>query len=252
MTDIVDLQVPDKANSSYIVFTQEAAVPLTPDEQLKYAKMGFFVCCVAFFFTVSSSVIGIIVGIISNSSSFLGFGLDGSVDILGGIFIIWRFWGITTATDKDIVNLEIKEKQATVLVAMALILVSLLLYTLGIYHLATLEPPTKDYILLIFSGTLGACLGVVAVMKFWIAHKLNSLALMESGVCNISGTVLSIGVIIASSVHLTHPEVWYLDPMFSLIVGCVVMIVAIHSLVKIRSYFWWKKAFWVSKTTIML
>jgi len=219
----------------------------TGDADLEQEKMWFkrslIVCIIAFTFTITSAVVGITVGVINNSSAFLAFGCDGFVDIFAGSFIIWRFSG-TMETTQQILQIEQKETRASVGIAFALIVIGVATAIQAIVHLLNEDPPHNDTLLFVVSGVLGILLLIVALLKFYIAHKLKSLALKESGVTNISGFFLSVGVLVANGAYSADSRVWFLDATFAIIISLILAGFGVHTLIVKRSHFWWKKSFW--------
>jgi len=205
---------------------------------------------VAFTITISSAVTGITVGTINQSSAFLAFGLDGSVDIFAGSFIIWRFSG-RIQTETEVHMIQSREKRAFVGIAFALILIAIITAIQSVIHIAEHIPPINDRLLFTVSSILGFLLLVVAVIKFFIAYKIKSLALQESAITNISGFFLSVGVIIANVSYATQPSVWYLDAAFAIVISSLMAGFGVHTLITKRSDEWWKKPFWCPKNVEM-
>jgi len=180
------VQVPDDARQSESSFS----MPFTGDAGIEDEKLWFkralIVSVFAFAITVVSAVVGIVVGIINNSSAFLAFGCDGFVDIFAGVFIIWRFSG-HMETEQQMLQIDQRETRASVAIAYALLIIGIATAVQAIIHLLNQDPPNNDTLLFTVSGVLGGLLLIVALLKFYIAHKLKSLSLKESGVTNISG-----------------------------------------------------------------
>jgi len=238
----IELELPnddDKTN----VYTTYPSKEEQIQEEKRWIKLALYVCVIAFTFTITSAITGITVGVINNSSTFLAFGLDASCDIMAGSFIIWRFAGKAN-TQKEIDNIQHKEKRASIGIAFALILVAIITAVQSIVHLIDQVPPVNDTLLFTVSSVLGFLLLIVAVIKFFIAHKLKSLALQESGVTNISGFFLSVGVIIANVAFAAIPSVWYLDATFAIFISALLGGFGVHTLVTKRAEEWWKKVFW--------
>jgi len=212
------------------------------DEKLWF-KRALVVCVVAFTITVTSAVVGIAVGVINNSSAFLAFGCDGFVDIFAGTFIIWRFSG-NMETKQQIIQIEKKETRASVGIAFALVIIGIATAIQAIIHLLNQDPPHNDTLLFAVSGVLGTLLLIVSLIKFYIAHKLKSLSLKESGVTNISGFFLSIGVLIANGAYLADDRVWFLDATFAIVISTILAGFGLHTLVVKRTHFWWRRPFW--------
>jgi len=156
------------------------------DEEREYIRIAFIICIFAITITISSAITGIVVGSIKNSPTFIAFGLDASFDIIAGIFIIWRFSG-RVSTKEEVENIQAKEKRAAVGIAIALIFIAIATLIQALIPLIEERPPTNDTLLYTVSSVLGLLLLLVSIIKFFIAYKLKSLALKQSGICNISG-----------------------------------------------------------------
>jgi len=162
---------------------------------------------------------------------------------MAGTFIIWRFAGKAN-TKSEIDNIQHKEKRASIGIAFALCLVAIITAVQSIVHLVDQIPPVNDTLLFTVSSVLGFLLLIVSIIKFFIAYKLKSLALQESGVTNISGFFLSVGVIIANVAFAAIPSVWYLDATFAIFISALLGGFGLHTLVTKRSEVWWSKLFW--------
>jgi len=129
-------------------------------------------------------------------------------------------------------------------IAFALVIIGIATAIQAIIHLVNKDPPLNDTLLFAVSGILGTLLLIVSLIKFYIAHKLRSLSLKESGVTNISGFFLSIGVLIANGAYLADDRVWFLDATFAIVISTILAGFGLHTLVVKRTHFWWKKPFW--------
>jgi len=214
------------------------------DQEVLLLKRALLVCVVAFIITITSAIVGIAIGIINRSSAFLAFGCDAFVDIFAGSFIVWRFSG-RTSTAEQVNIIEKRENRASIGIAFALVLIAIIASFQAISHLVDENPPQNDSTLFIVSGVLGVILLIVSLFKFWIAHKLKSLALKESGVTNISGFFLAIGVLIANGAYLANPSVWFLDASFAIIISMIMAGFGVYTMIVKRNMFWWRKAFWL-------
>jgi len=242
--DSTNLDVPYDSNR---ISEEVSNMPYTNDDDIgrekRLFKQALLVCIVAFTITITSAVTGIAVGILKTSTAFLAFGCDGFVDIFAGIFIIWRFSGLME-TAQQIRQIEKKETRASVGIAFALVLIGVVTAAQAIYHLVQSDHPTNDNLLFSVSGVLGGLLLIVSLLKFFIAHKLKSLALKESGITNISGFFLSMGVLIANGAYMADDNVWFLDATFAIIISFLLAAFGMHTLIVKRIHFWWKIPFW--------
>jgi len=217
-------------------------VPVDPKLD-KWLSFALAICVISLLITICSAVGGITVGVLFNSPTLLAFGLDGSLDILAGIFIVWRFAG-KVSTPEEILNVQKKEDRASIGIACALIIIAIIAIAQSVYHLSHTDPPDTDPLLYIVAGVLGSLLLIVSLIKFYIAVKLKSLALHESGITNISGFFLSIGVIIANVIYVNNNSVWYLDASFAIIVGFLLGCIGGYTLIVKRAWIWWSRFFW--------
>eukprot|EP01124_Arcella_intermedia_P016985 TRINITY_DN23615_c0_g1_i1.p1 TRINITY_DN23615_c0_g1~~TRINITY_DN23615_c0_g1_i1.p1 ORF type:complete len:259 (+),score=59.23 TRINITY_DN23615_c0_g1_i1:22-777(+) len=247
----MSVELDDTINYTGRVSEDSVTMPYAETEvdigrERKLFKRALIICIMAFIITITSAFTGLAVGVINHSSAFLAFGCDALVDILAGSFIIWRFSG-KMDTVKQVHHIEQKENRASVGIAFALVLIAVVTAIQAIVHLSGRDPPNNDTLLFIVSGVLGGLLLIVSLIKFWIAYKLKSLALKESGITNISGFFLSIGVIVANGAFLADTKVWFLDASFALIISLLLASFGVHTIVTKRNYFWWKSQFWCPK-----
>jgi len=204
---------------------------------------ALIVCVVALVITVTCAITGITLGLLNDSSAFLAFGCDGAGDIFAALFILWRFAG-KTETEEQLIAVKNKENRASVGIAFALVIIGIATIIQAIVHLADNEPPNDDALLFVVSGVLGGLLLAVSLVKFYLAYRMQSLSLRDSGISDISGFFLSMGVLVANGVYLTHPGIWYLDATFAIIISLFIAGVGGHTLLVQRDYHWWTAKFW--------
>jgi len=243
------VQVPDDARQSESSFSMPFTGGAGIEDEKLWFKRALIVSVFAFAITVVSAVVGIVVGIINNSSAFLAFGCDGFVDIFAGVFIIWRFSG-HMETEQQMLQIDQRETRASVAIAYALLIIGIATAVQAIIHLLNQDPPNNDTLLFTVSGVLGGLLLIVALLKFYIAHKLKSLSLKESGVTNISGFFLSMGVLIANGTYMAD-HLWFLDATFAIVVSVILAGFGVYTLIVTRTHFWWKKIFWCPQEGII-
>lgn len=184
----------------------------------------------------------------TENSLLLSYGLENLVDFVSSVVVLWRFYAPSGIDTVQLAKLSRREKRASVAI-------SFILFILGV---GIIVASIKDYkkgldkkshvpTLIGISFISIPIFGVLAIIKFHYATKLNSRALQKDGYCSLIGCALSTSLFFNTLIVAASPKAWWLDPTIALIVGCVSFFIGLRSLlissfekgVPIWSPRWW-------------
>jgi len=197
--------------------------------------------------TVILGVSAFVVAIIMHSSAMLAHALSSLVDVVSSIVILWRFWGGTIASVERAQLLINREKRANILIASTLLLVAIIVVIEASVDLSKKQGPDGTVALLIIGNFSLAIYGVIAFIQYHCYKNLQSEAMKKNAIMSTTSSVLSIGIIISSAIHLHHSGVWFVDAAVALIVAVAIGSYAIKTLYSEPG--WWNKQFWIQGHT---
>mmetsp|Transcript_5203 Transcript_5203/g.7674 ORF Transcript_5203/g.7674 Transcript_5203/m.7674 type:complete len:258 (+) Transcript_5203:50-823(+) len=201
--------------------------------------------------TLTATVTGIVVFVLTGSSLMLSYGLENAVDLVSDLVVVWRFYCPGELDEATHRKLESREERAGVAIA----------FSLAISGFLTLAGAASDYkrggleavgesqvtLLIGLSFTSIIIFGFLTVFKLHFSTKLNSPSLHLDGFCSFIGMVLSFSLFMATVLEVAEPSTWWFDPFLASIVGILSVLVGLRSLYKtaclqripIYSFSWW-------------
>lgn len=172
-------------------------------------------------------VVGLYSGITAGSILLIAFGMDSFLEIISGSTLIWRLQKENNhAPAKEI---EHSEKMSSRIVGTVLMLLAIYVVSVSIYNLlhhSSAESSLSGILIAIASVIL---MPILAWQKRELGKEINSDALIEDGMCNITcaymaATVL-IGVILTALFNW-----WWIDSLAALVLVYFIASEAIESL----------------------
>ena len=158
--------------------------------------------------------VGFSSGIAAGSILLIAFGLDSFLEIISGSALIWRLRKENNHAPQA--EIDHAEKISSIIVGSVLLLLSVYVVSVSIYNLVTHQVADASV-----SGIMIAIASVIlmpflTIRKRQLGKKINSDALIEDGMCNITcaymaATVL-IGVLLTALFNL-----WWIDSVAALV-----------------------------------
>ncbi|XP_055006464.1 transmembrane protein 163-like [Boleophthalmus pectinirostris] len=81
---------------------------------------------------------------------------------------------------------------------------------------------TDDFLLCV-SVLSGALCSVLAVFKMFLGRVLTSRALITDGFNSLVGALMGFSILLAALVFRNHPDVWFLDGTFGVLISVVIL-----------------------------
>ena len=85
--------------------------------------------------TILGLIVGLVVSVLTKSSATLGFALENAVDGISSVLVLWRFWGGGKGQSEG--ALAMREKRASVGIAIVFVILAITVGTAGGQHLAS-------------------------------------------------------------------------------------------------------------------
>jgi hypothetical protein len=144
-----------------------------------YAPTAFHayqISCVSCGITAVAAIVGFAAFSAAGSPAMLGFGLESLVDLFSSMVVVWRFYvgGDENPSPALIAKLDGREKKASILIAVVLMILGVVVSATAISHLAENEHGSNDGLLLGLSLPSVFIFGTLTVIKFRMANMLRS------------------------------------------------------------------------------
>jgi len=184
---------------------------------------AFVLSLVSLVFTLIAAVGGIAAYYKLDSSLILVYGLENSVDFLSSAIVLWRFFLPHTSDAAEEANLLSREKRASVGISVVLALLGFVIIITAFADFAagkeTVESLYRDELYYISFVSI-FIFGIMTVLKFRYARKLNSSSLRKDGICSALGTILAVSLFFNTILAaVSNGNMWWLDPFIALTCG---------------------------------
>lgn len=159
-------------------------------------REAYVISAISLGLTVLAFILGIVVTVASSSSATLGFALENAVDTFSSALVLWRFWGGGASVPEAV--LEQREKRASIGIAASFIVLGLVVGSVAIQHLRTHDELKEVGALYGLAVPSMLIFFVLGSMKWKIGAATRSASLKKDAACSLCGSLLSLGVILAS------------------------------------------------------
>ncbi|XP_062312811.1 transmembrane protein 163a [Osmerus eperlanus] len=203
----------------------ESSMRLKPHEAQSYRKKALWVSWVSIVVTLILAVAAFTVSFMRHSASAFGFAFDASLDVLSSIIVLWRY------SNAAAVHSAHREYIACVILGVVFILSSFCILGKAIHDLATKLLPEVDDFLFSVSIVSGILCIILAGLKFMLGRVLTSRALITDGFNSMVGGTMGFSILVSAEVFRHHPNIWYLDGTFGVLIGLIILAYGVKLLV---------------------
>ncbi|WP_125707615.1 cation transporter [Companilactobacillus zhongbaensis] len=159
-------------------------------------------------------IVGLYSGISAGSILLIAFGMDSMLELISGSTLIWRLKKEAAHQSAEVI--EKAEKKSSLIVGTILLLLAIYVTFVSIYNLFTHQVADESISGILIAIVSLILMPILAVKKRKFGKSINSDALVEDGMCNITcaymaATVL-IGVIVTALFNL-----WWIDSVAALV-----------------------------------
>jgi divalent metal cation (Fe/Co/Zn/Cd) transporter len=191
-------------------------LPTASPEWLRLARIARLLAWVSLAWLCVEGTVGIIAGIVANSTALLGFGLDSAIEGIASVIVVWRFTGARTLS-------ETSEGRAQKLVAVSFFLLAPYIALEAIRTLVSGAEAETSWIGIGLSvGTLFIC-QPLGLAKRRIGNNLGSSATSGEGTQNLLCGYLAVAVLVGLLGN-TWFGLWWLDPIAALVIATVAVV----------------------------
>jgi len=194
----------------------------------KWRKLTIIVCLLSIVFTLILGLGAFVVSQISDSSSAFAVAFDAVLAITSSGSVVWRFYYGLNGDGKTE-----REWKACNIIAVCFIVSGALVIGRATVCILLDQEPRKPSALLIMSVV--SCLGYFALfcVKFYLARKLESSALVADSIDALSGAGMSVGVILSTIIVEQSAKAWLFDPGTALVIALATLIYGMEILVRV-------------------
>ena len=185
----------------------------------KSYSQGIMVEIFSLAWMVLEFLIGCWSGIQAHSLLLIAFGLDSLLEIISGSALLWRLLVSTRLSAGAIAKVE---RQASRIVGWCLMALAVYIIVTSGYNLLTHQGAERSLL-----GTLMAlasliCMPILMVIKLRVAEQIDSVALKEDAMCNLT-CAYTAGAVLVGNLLTIWQGWWWSDSIFSLLL--VILIV---------------------------
>ena len=212
---------------------------------VNFTRLAFVLSYVSLVFTVIAFIAGLVLAFVTGSSATLGFALENAADFGSSVLVCWRFWGGGLTVPEE--TLELREKRASVGIAMSFVVLALVVGGVASGHLTTHEPPSDLGLLLGLSIPSVIIFGALGCLKMWVGIATRSASMKKDAACSLCGAILSLGVCIGAAAVGANEQLWWIDAVVALVVSIGLLLYGLYTcLIKAVNdgNKWWTKDFW--------
>lgn len=194
---------------------------------------AFWLSWISLICTAISGVGGITGYTMSGSPLILAYGLENCVDFLSSVVVLWRFYCPSGLSEEKLASLRKREERASAAISVIIGILGICVASAAIYGV-TEGKEDPSFLDLLFGVSFASILvfGALTLMKFKYAKDLNSPSLYKDGICSFIGTFLSGALFFTTSFIKHEPDMWYIDPVISILVGLLAMYIGFSDVVK--------------------
>ncbi|MBW1605041.1 cation transporter [Lactobacillus sp. Sy-1] len=173
-------------------------------------------------------LVGFIAGIKAHSILLIAFGLDSILEVIAGSILIWRLR--KEFNGNNVTGIKRAEEQAEKLINWILVLLSIYIVANSIFNLVTRETSDRSTSGIIISIASLIIMPILIVLKRRLGHQLNSEALIEESMCNVTCAALAATVLIG--IVLTQLfNLWWAESVAALGVAFLIAKEAVPELI---------------------
>ena len=209
-----------------------------------FTQLAFVLSYVSLVFTIIAFVSGLVLAFVTSSSATLGFALENAADFGSSVLVCWRFWGGGLSVPEEV--LELREKRASVGIAISFVLLALVVGGVASGHLTTHEAPSNLGLLLGLSIPSVVIFGGLGGLKMWVGYATRSASMKKDAACSMCGAILSLGVCVGAAAVGANANLWWIDAVVALVISVGLLLNGLSTCWKNvnQGNRWWTLDFW--------
>ena len=184
----------------------------------RYRKKALLLSFATVGYNLVEGVVAVLVGIATNSSALLGFGLDSFIESLSGSVMIWRFGKNRSEEDEERV-----EQKAQKLVAYTFFILGAYVLFDASKQLITHQEPEKSLFGIVVAALSLLIMPALTLAKYRTGKQLKSKSLIADSKQTLACVIMSVTLLLGVGLNYIF-GFWWADP----IAGIAIAILLFH------------------------
>lgn len=184
----------------------------------RYRKKALLLSFATVGYNLVEGVVAVLVGIATNSSALLGFGLDSFIESLSGSVMIWRFGKNRSEEDEERV-----EQKAQKLVAYTFFILGVYVLFDASKQLITHQEPEKSLFGIVVAVLSLLIMPALTLAKYRTGKQLKSKSLIADSKQTLACVIMSVTLLLGVGLNYIF-GLWWADP----IAGITIALLLFH------------------------
>lgn len=157
------------------------------------------------------------------------------MDFISSAVVLWRFFAPYTVSQEVENRLARREKRASIAISFILFLLGFAVFVAAADDFSRGQEETEHLQSILGISIISIFVfGILAILKFHYSVRLSSPSLYKDGVCSLIGTVLAIALFVNTLIVKDNPQIWWLDPLVSMVAGVIAMVYGLYGVCMAR------------------
>ncbi|XP_054709609.1 transmembrane protein 163-like isoform X2 [Uloborus diversus] len=231
------VRCPDAANDAptnlSIIGFESEDIPLKLTDSLALRRKKENLRLYAIATCITSVILNLILCILSfvfaklrHSPATFAFAADCILDLLSSLVVIWRYFGSPYRT----LSLS-REIKACISLGILFIVAGVGVIGEGAYFLVVKEVPKWNTVLVVLAAVGFVVCVLLGIAKYVLCKKMESKSLYLDALNSLLSALFALVIIISDVVYLKNKNVWYLDPVLSIVFSCPLIAFGIRTII---------------------
>lgn len=177
------------------------------------AKRGINIEILSIMWMVLEFTVGLLAGLEAHSLLLVAFGLDSLIEIISGGALLWRLYETTQRSKEEIARVE---QRASHIVGWCLMALGLYIVVTSVYNLLNHHQADGSLAGTLMSLASLIFMPILMLAKLKIAAQIDSRALKEDAMCNLTCAYTAAAVLVGSLLTMWL-HWWWADSVFALL-----------------------------------
>lgn len=183
------------------------------NSEAKFNRRGITVEIFSIAWMVLEFLVGLVSGLKAHSILLVAFGLDSLLEIISGGALLWRLIEGTRRSPKQVAAIE---RRCSHIVGWCLMALAIYIVLTSLYHLYSHHSAAASLAGSLMSLASLICMPLLMGLKLKIASQINSGALKEDAMCNLTCAYTAAAVLVGSLLTMWL-NWWWADSVFALL-----------------------------------
>jgi hypothetical protein len=159
------------------------------------------------------------------------YALENLVDLLSTCVVLWRFFAPMTLDDALERKLKQREDRASVAISFIMVVLGFAILATALADFARgPEWAVQQKAVLVMSFFSVIFFGVLSVLKFRFAARLESPSMRKDGICSLIGAILGVTLFVNTLIVVVNSDLWWIDPIVAFAAGIGAIYLGVRAL----------------------